>query len=58
MLKVNKKRFGVTRLTRSGVRRGMALAGKGDFARGGLARLGNLCSVCANTKVWRHRPEL
>lgn len=33
-MKVNKKRFRVTRLMRSGVRRGMPLAGKGDLARG------------------------
>lgn len=34
------------RLMRSGVQHGMALAGKGDLARGGPAGLGNLCSLC------------
>lgn len=40
------KRFGVTRLMRREGAHGMALAGKGDLARGSRAALRNLCSVC------------
>lgn len=56
-MKVNKKRFRVTRLMGSGVRGGVALAGEGDLARGAWL-VWETSAVCANAEVWRHRLEL